>query len=136
LEGFEKSGASSVGIPTPKVLVVDDEPGITMTFETGLEENGFTVDSFNDPYRALSQFKAGIYDIVLIDIKMPQMNGFDLYRKLTRIDDKVKYCFMTAYELYYQTLKKGYPDLDIGCFITKPMKIDDLVKKLRSELKW
>ncbi|MGC2570142.1 MAG: response regulator, partial [Candidatus Nitrosopolaris sp.] len=86
------------------------------TFKKGLEDNGFEVDSFNDPQIALSNFTAGTYDIALIDIKMPKINGFDLYRKLRNTDYKVKYCFMTAYEVYYETLKKDYPTLNVGCF--------------------
>ena len=117
-----------------RILLVDDEYDITLTFKQGLEDNGFEVDSFNDPQVALTNFRARVYDIALIDIKMPQMNGFDLYRKLRKIDDIVKYCFMTAYEVYYETLKKDYPTLNIGCFIKKPIDIEDLVKELRSEL--
>jgi DNA-binding response OmpR family regulator len=117
-----------------RVLFVDDEVDITFTFKRGLEDNGFEVDSFNDPQTALSDFRAGVYDLALIDIKMPQMNGFDLYRKLRKIDDKIKYCFMTAYELYNETLKKDYPTLNVGCFIKKPIEIGDLIKELRSEL--
>ena len=96
----------------------------------GLEDHGFKIDSFNDPQTALSNFRFGVYDIALIDIKMPQMNGFDLYRKLRKIDDKVKYCFMTAYEVYYETLRKDYPTLKVGCFIKKPIEIEDLVREI------
>lgn len=118
-----------------RILLVDDEFDITYTLKQGLEDKGFKVDSFTDPQEALSDFKAGIYDLALIDIRMPQIDGFELYRKLRRIDDKVKYCFMTAYEVYYQTLRKDYPTLDIGCFIKKPFKLEDLIRELRSQLK-
>ena len=117
-----------------RILLVDDEFDITFTFKKGLEDNGFEVDSFNDPQIALSNFTAGTYDIALIDIKMPKINGFDLYRKLRNTDYKVKYCFMTAYEVYYETLKKDYPTLNVGCFIKKPIDITDLVKEIKSEL--
>lgn len=87
-------------VRTPKsryrILLVDDEPDITFTFEQMLEGEGFKVDSFNDPHIALSNFTSGTYDIALIDTLMPKMNGFDLYRKLKNIDDKVKYCLITA----------------------------------------
>jgi DNA-binding response OmpR family regulator len=117
-----------------RILLVDDEHDITLTFTNILEDEGFEVDSFNDPERALSNFTAGTYDIALIDIKMPQMNGFDLYRKLKNIDDGVKYCFMTAYEVYYETLKKDYPGLNIGWFIKKPISNERLVKEIKSKL--
>jgi DNA-binding response OmpR family regulator len=127
---------SPLRIPKSKnrILLVDDEPDITLTFREVLEEKGFKVDSFNDPQIALSNFSAGVYDIALIDIKMPQMNGFDLYRKLRKIDDNVKYCFMTAYEIYYDILKKSYPGLDIGWFMKKPISTEQLVREIKSKL--
>jgi two-component system, OmpR family, response regulator ChvI len=136
LQSIAEDTNSSLRTPKSRnrILLVDDEVDITFTFKRGLEDDGFEVDSFNDPQTALSKFRADIYDIALIDIKMPQMNGFDLYRKLRKIDDKIKYCFMTAYELYYETLKKDYPTLNVGCFIKKPIEIGDLIKELRSEL--
>jgi DNA-binding response OmpR family regulator len=118
-----------------KILLIDDESDITISLKQGLEDEGFKVDAFTDPQEALTGFKAGVYDLALIDIRMPEMNGFELYRKLRTIDDKVKYCFMTAYEVYYQTLRKDYPTLDIGCFIRKPFKLEDLIRELRSQLK-
>jgi two-component SAPR family response regulator len=125
-------------VRTPKsknrILLVDDESDITLTFEEILKDEGLIIDSFNDPNLAFSNFSAGIYDIALIDIKMPQMNGFDLYRKLKNIDDNVKYCFMTAYELYYEALKKNYPGLDIGWFIRKPISTEQLVREIKSKL--
>lgn len=105
--------------------MIDDESDITLTFEQILKGEGFEVDSYNDPFTALSNFSAGIYDIVLIDVKMPKMDGFDLYRKLKNIDDDVKYCFLTAYGAYY--LKKNHPGLDDGWFIRKPVNTEQLV---------
>jgi DNA-binding response OmpR family regulator len=121
--------------PKNRILLVDDEPDITLTFREVLEEEGFKVDAFNDPHLALSNFSAGIYDVALVDIKMPQMNGFDLYRKLKTIDDNVKYCFMTAYEVYYDTLKKDYPGLNVGWFIRKPISPKQLVMEIKSKLR-
>jgi DNA-binding response OmpR family regulator len=118
------------------ILVVDDEPDITLTLKEGLENNGFAkVDVFNDPLLALASFKAGIYDLVLLDVKMPMMNGFELYRELEKREKKVKVCFITANEIYYESLKKDFPTLDVGCFIAKPIDIDDLVRRLGLELK-
>jgi len=117
-----------------KVLIVDDEIDIAFSLRMCLEQSGLKVDSFNEPEAALSNFKAGKYDIALIDIKMPQMNGFDLCEKLRNIDDKVKYCFMTAYEGYYETLKKDHPPLYIDCFITKPIQLGNLVAVIKGQL--
>jgi DNA-binding response OmpR family regulator len=73
-----------------KILLVDDEPDITAVFTLGLEDHGFKVDTFNDPLQALSDFKTGSYDLALIDYKMSNMNGFDLYLEIMKIDEKVK----------------------------------------------
>jgi DNA-binding response OmpR family regulator len=112
-------------VRTPKsryrILLVDDKLDITFTFEQMLEGEGFKVDSFNDPHIALSNFTSGTYDIALIDTLMPKMNGFDLYRKLKNIDDKVKYCLITAYGVSYETLKKNYLALNVDWSIRKPI---------------
>ena len=117
-----------------KILLVDEEPDITSTFKTGLEEKGFDVDAFNDPLLALSKFKAGMYDIVLLDIRMPNMDGFDLYKELQRIDSKTKVCFVTAFEVYYEALRELFPDSRVECFIRKPVGIDELVGHINKEL--
>jgi DNA-binding response OmpR family regulator len=142
-----KAGRSS---QHSRVLVVDDEPDITEAFKIGLEENGFEVDVFNDPLQALSKFEENIssphyYDLLLLDVKMPKMNGFELYREIKRkirkeeVDDddrdKLKVCFITAYEVYYESLKEEFPALNVGCFLKKPIEIQELVKRIRSELK-
>jgi two-component system, OmpR family, response regulator ChvI len=119
-----------------KVLIVDDEPDITDTFKLGLEQNGFSVDTFNDPEIALSNFNPNFYDIMLLDIKMPKMNGFELYEKIRKKDSsgKTKVCFITAYEVYYQTLREQFPGTNIECYIKKPIQINDLAKRLHAEL--
>jgi DNA-binding response OmpR family regulator len=117
-----------------RILLVDDEPDITLVFANALKQNGFKVDTFNDPGEALSSFRAGWYSLLLLDIRMPKINGFELYKILSNKDKNVRVCFMTAYELYYETLKKNYPSLDVGCFIQKPTSTDDLVKHVCTEL--
>jgi two-component system response regulator ChvI len=130
---------------TYRILLVDDDPDILLTFKEGLEEHDvdksrlfdgakIQVDTFADPKKALSSFKAGVYDLLLLDIRMPDMNGFELYEELKKIDDKPKVCFITAYELYYEALKKDFPKLDVGCFIKKPISIEDLATKISEEL--
>jgi DNA-binding response OmpR family regulator len=119
-----------------RVLIVDDEPDVTGTFKLGLEKSGFNVETFNDPEIALSNFKSGMYDILLLDIKMPKMNGFELYEKIRKIDNntKAKICFITAYEVYYQSLREQFPETKIECYIKKPIQISDLAKRLHAEL--
>jgi len=117
------------------ILVVDDEPDITTTFKKGLENNHFAVvDAYNDPTLALSNFKPDFYDIVLLDLKMPGLNGFELYQEIKKKDENVKECFITAFEVYYEQLRKDFPKLNVGCFIKKPVDIDSLVKRIKEEL--
>jgi DNA-binding response OmpR family regulator len=90
-------------------LAVDDEPDITLTVKAGLEATGlFQVDTFNDPELALSSFKPRLYDIVLLDFKMPKMYGYELYDEMKKIDNKVKVCFMTATYQNYEGLRAAF----------------------------
>jgi DNA-binding response OmpR family regulator len=119
---------------TKKILIVDDEFDITSTFKMGLESKGFKVDTFNDPEEALSNFKAGIYDLLLLDVRMPRINGFQLYEELKKIDDKTKICFITAFEVYYRSLREQFPEVKVDCFIKKPVEIEELARRIQSEL--
>jgi CheY-like chemotaxis protein len=119
-----------------KILVVDDEPDNASIFTMSLEDGGFEVDTFTDPLLALSTFKAGKkYDLLILDIKMPNMNGFDLYEAVRKIDNKVKACFLTAFgEGYTEEFGRRFPTsyslfYDVS-FIRKPIRMDDLVKKV------
>ena len=106
---------------------------IISSLKIGLEDNRFEVDIFNDSILTLSNFKAGVYDLLLLDVKIPQINGFELYEKIREIDSKVKACFITAYEVYYQSLKEIFPDIDFDCYV-KPIDIDDLVGHVKAHL--
>jgi DNA-binding response OmpR family regulator len=121
-------------LKTNAILVVDDEPDITMTLKMGLQVYGFEADAFNDPILALSSFRAGLYDLALLDIRMPKMNGFELYKEIEKIDNKVKVCFITAFEVYYESLRELYPDSKVSCFIKKPVLIEKLVDHIKKEL--
>src|SRR5215216_7882360 len=119
-----------------KILVVDDEPDNASIFTMSLEDGGFEVDKFTNPLLALSIFKAGRkYDLLILDIKMSNMNGFELYEEIRKIDNKVRVCFLTAFgEGYTEEFKKRFPTssslfYDVS-FIRKPIRIDDLVKKV------
>jgi two-component system, OmpR family, response regulator ChvI len=116
------------------ILVVDDEIDITLAFKKGLENNGFMVDIYNDPVTALLNFKPDFYDLILVDVRMPKMNGFELYQEIEKVDKKSKVCFITAFEVYYHALREIFPTLEVGCFIRKPIEIDDLVKRINSEI--
>ena len=117
-----------------KILLVDNEADITFALENGLENYGFSIDSFNDSMLALNSYKRNFYDLIILDIKMPNMDGFELYNKIKEIDPKVKICFLTASELFYEEYrKKRYvlgEKLGEEYFIQKPIKTDDLVQKM------
>lgn len=116
------------------ILIVDDEIDITLAFKKGLESNGFMVDIYNDPVTALLNFKSDFYDLILVDVRMPKMNGFELYQEIEKVDKKTKVCFITAFEVYYHALREIFPTLEVSCFIRKPIEIDDLVKRINSEI--
>jgi DNA-binding response OmpR family regulator len=116
-----------------RVLLVDDEPDLNLTLKITLEENGFKVDSFTDPLSALENFKEqdGMYELLILDIKMPEMDGFELYRQIKKIDDKVKVCFLTAGEIDYEKFTKElFPALDNNCYNQKPIENETLIKRL------
>jgi DNA-binding NtrC family response regulator len=119
-----------------RILVVDDEPDITLTLEAGLEIVGlFDVDTFNDPESALKSFKPDYYSLVLIDIMMPKMDGFQLYESLKKIDPDVKACFLTASEMYYG-VHRGVEHcaLNKDVFLQKPISNDDLIKEVNKKI--
>ena len=112
-----------------RILLVDDESDITFSFTIGLEDSGFEVDTFNNPLRALSNFKSDLYDLALLDIKMPEMNGIDLCKEIRKLDNGVGICFLTAFDSRYEEFRR-YSE----CFIRKPITIDNLVEKVKKEL--
>lgn len=121
-----------------KILVVDDEPDNTSIFSMSLEDGGFEVDAFTDPLLALSMFKSSRkrYDYLVLDIKMPDMNGFELYEEIRKIDNKVKACFLTAFgEGYTEEFVKRFPTSTNVSFMRKPIRVDDLVKKVNKMVK-
>jgi two-component system, OmpR family, response regulator ChvI len=121
-------------LATKKILIVDDEADITFTLKEGIERSGsFNVDTFNDPQLALSNYKSGYYDLLIIDIRMPSMTGFELYRKIREIDSKVKVCFITAYETYYEKFRQEFfPLEEIKGFIRKPIQVEDLERFVKA----
>ena len=117
-----------------KILIVDDEPDVSNVLKKVFDRSGFNADSYDDPILALENFKAGSYDLVLLDIKMPEMDGFRLYQEMRKIDSKVKVCFLTASEMYYERFRKqeGLGALDKEIFVRKPIGNEDLIKKINT----
>jgi CheY-like chemotaxis protein len=119
-----------------RILVVDDEPDITLTLKAGLEIVGlFEVDTFNDPELALKSFRPDFYALILIDIMMPKMSGFDLYEQLKRVDPDVKICFLTASEMYYER-NRGIEHcaLNKDLFLQKPISTNDLIMEVNKKI--
>jgi DNA-binding response OmpR family regulator len=121
---------------TKKVMVVDDETDVLSVVGIVLKENGFEVDTFEDPIVALKSYRAGVYDLLILDIKMPEMDGFELYDQIKKIDDNAKICFLTASEMYYRNSRKEkYSSLDKDLFIQKPIANEDLVEEINKILR-
>ncbi|MFL6316973.1 MAG: response regulator [Nitrososphaeraceae archaeon] len=123
-----------------RILIVDDDPDITLTFKVGLDghyydKRRFEVYTYNNPVLALSEFKPNFYDLMLTDINMPHMNGFELCEMILELDVNLRVCFVSAAEVNIQALREVYPKArSIGCFIKKPVTIGKLVKRLLAEL--
>ena len=125
-----------------RILIVDDDADLTMTFRAVIEDSNNDVDvnkrievyTSNDPVASLSEFKPNFYDLLLVDINMPRMNGFELCEKILAIDINVRVCLMSFGEINWEALREIYPTRQEGCFIRKPVSIDYLVKRIMSEL--
>jgi DNA-binding response OmpR family regulator len=113
-----------------RILIVDDEPDVNLALRIVLEDNNFIVDSFNDPLRALENFKADMYDLAILDIKMPKKDGFEVYKEILKIDNRVKVCFLTAGDINYRSLKETFLTLDENQFIRKPIENIELIKQI------
>lgn len=116
-----------------RVLIIDDEPDIILTLRMALEQNGFRTDSYSDSILAYKNFRAGVYDLVLLDIKMPNVDGFQLYQKIKRTDSRVKICFLTASEFYDEEIRKeqGFDGFNEELFLRKPVEIACLIDTIR-----
>ena len=138
---------TSKGGKKKRILVVDDENDLNLLLKIVLEDNGFEVNTFNDPLLALDNFKSGLYDLAILDIVMPQMNGFDLCKKIKMMDKKIKVCLLTASELYKELLKEKEQEEVKRIFnsssssdneyriIVKPIENKALVDQIKAMLK-
>jgi len=127
---------------TKRILIIDDDPDITFTFKKGLEAENekdgnkifFKVDAYNNPLQALSEFKPDFYDLILIDINMPKMDGLEFSAKVLDLDVNPRICFMSSGMINQEALAGQHPSRGIGCFITKPITIEKLVRRVKAEV--
>lgn len=120
-----------------RILLVDDDKDVGRTYELILESHGFDVDCFTDPAMALEQFKPNLYDLTILDIKMPDPNGFKLYDQLKSKDSKIKTLFITALssvESFNTENKEVYPIRGQRHFIKKPIGMDELLAQVYTML--
>ena len=118
-----------------RILIVDDESDITSALKVYLELQGFQVDAFTEPANALAQFKAGFYHLLILDIKMPEMNGFELYKEIKKKDETVKVFFLTALsDMHdYDAFKKEVsPKEGERYFIAKPIENEEILKRINT----
>jgi CheY-like chemotaxis protein len=123
-----------------RILVVDDEADITLSFSLALEDSGFfVVDTYNDPVVALSNYRPNSYDLLLLNIKMPEMNGFELYEQIKKLDNKVKVCFISAFDVDFTALGEQFPSFEKDGLIPKniirkPIEVSRLIERIELEL--
>jgi two-component system catabolic regulation response regulator CreB/two-component system response regulator ChvI len=113
---------------------VDDEEDIRTVLSKGLMNEGFTVQAEGNPVKALRDYRKGSFDLLLLDIRMPEMNGFELYREIRKLDPQVRVCFITAFEIYFDEFKRVFPKINVSCFVRKPVTISQLAKVVRAEM--
>lgn len=155
-EGYTQQGefsSADTDEVIKRILIMDDNPDITLTFkkvlqapqiddrtgERHLQDNitkgkkkmSFEVITYNDPFLALSEFKPNFYHLMLVDINMPKINGFDFSAKILERDANPRICFMSSGQINQEALKEVYPTLSIGCFIKKPVTIENLVRRVK-----
>jgi|SRR5215469_10686655 len=113
-----------------RILIVDDESDICFVLKSVLCDNGYFVDSYDDPLIALEKFKPDFYNLAILDIKMPELDGFALYRKIKRLDIKVKICFLTAGEMYHSLDSDISSSIPTNYLIRKPIENEELVTRI------
>jgi sigma-B regulation protein RsbU (phosphoserine phosphatase) len=119
-----------------RILLVDDNSDVAFSLRLELENRDkmMQVYSYDNPVKALIDFKPNFYDLLLVDINMPLMDGFELCKKLLEKDINIRVCFMTSGEINMEAVREVHPLKSIGCFIKKPISTDTLVKRIRAEL--
>ena len=119
-----------MGQKQKRILLIDDEHDIVYVLKKGLQMKGFNVDGFTDARKAIEQFQPDAYDVVITDIKMPEMNGFEVYKKIREKDANLKVYFLSAFDSYENEIKNLSNGTNSAEFIKKPITYNDLAQKL------
>jgi len=114
-------------------MIIDDDVDITNLFKIFLECNGYNIDAYTSPIEGIKNFRKNSHDLIILDLKMPKMDGMTLYRKIKEIDDTVVVCLSTADKNYIQELQKDILDVE-KTVIYKPILLRDLKNKVDSLL--
>jgi DNA-binding response OmpR family regulator len=110
-------------------MVIDDDKDITNLFKIYLEYGEYIIDAYTNPLEAFKNFRKNSHDLIVLDLKMPQMDGMTIYRKMKEIDGKVIFCFTTADINYTEDLQKDIIDID-KIILYKPVLLKDLKNKI------
>jgi CheY-like chemotaxis protein len=117
-----------------RILIVDDERDVGLSLKRVLERNRFLVDFYSNPLEVLDNFKAGQYDLAIFDIRMPGIDGTELYRRIRQLDKRIKICFISAYEITTEDLSRILPDYILNCLFKKPVPAKFLLEKVAEAL--
>jgi CheY-like chemotaxis protein len=135
LTSYSKRTLTSSTSRKIRIMAVDDEEDILQVIKRSLELHDFVVDTYVNPKQALSEYRPNVYDLVILDIRMPGMDGFELYRKIRELDTKVKVCFLTAFETYRERFRESFPELEeVKCYIKKPISATELIRHIEKVL--
>lgn len=115
-----------------RILVVDDHPDTADVLKQGLNQHGFEVEAYVDPRSALLNFKANAYDLLLLDVIMKGLDGIQFYHEMRKIDQKIRVCFISASDTFYEKYKNHFPEIEKEYFIEKPITIKELANTIGS----
>jgi two-component system, OmpR family, response regulator ChvI len=118
-----------------RILFVNDDTDTTAVMKVGLSRHGFEVETFVDSKSALQNFQAGMYDLILLDVLMKGLDGFELYNEMRKIDENIQICFISASNSFYEKYKSLYPEIQNECFIQKPVRIKELANTIGAILR-
>ena len=114
-----------------RILLVDDEPDVVEVFGRGFKLKGMQVDAYTSPQEALESFKPNTYDLAILDIRMPDMTCFQLYREMKKRDSSITTCFLFAFEIQANEFKSVFPSMDgVKAIIKKPISINELLNEI------